>query len=29
MFSRFVNPHVVKQLMERGGLEGEGRSRAR
>jgi len=27
MFSRFVNPHVVKQLMERGGLEGEGRSR--
>jgi adenylate cyclase len=27
MFSRFVNPHVVKQLMERGGLEGEGRTR--
>ncbi len=27
MFSRFVNPHVVRQLMERGGLEGEGRSR--
>jgi adenylate cyclase len=27
MFSRFVNPHVVRQLMERGGLEGEGRTR--
>ena len=27
MFSRFVNPHVVKQLVERGGLEGEGRTR--
>jgi adenylate cyclase len=27
MFSRFVNPYVVRQLMERGGLEGEGRTR--
>jgi len=27
MFSRFVNPHVVRQLMERGGLEGAGRTR--
>ena len=27
MFSRFVNPHVVRQLMERGGLEGAGKSR--
>lgn len=27
MFSRFVNPHVVRQLMEHGGLEGEGRTR--
>ncbi len=27
MFSRFVNPHVVRELLERGGLEGEGRSR--
>ena len=27
MFSRFVNPHVVKQLMERGGLEGAGKTR--
>jgi adenylate cyclase len=27
MFSRFVNPHVVKQLMERGGIEGAGQSR--
>lgn len=27
MFSRFVNPHVVRQLMERGGLEGGGRTR--
>src|SRR2546430_10336573 len=25
-FSRFVNPHVVKQLLERGGLGGAGRS---
>ena len=27
-FSRFVNPHVVKQLVERGGLEGAGQTRA-
>ena len=27
MFSRFVNPYVVRKLLERGGLEGEGRSR--
>jgi adenylate cyclase len=27
LFSRFVNPHVVKQLLERGGLEGAGQSR--
>jgi adenylate cyclase len=27
MFSRFVNPYVVRQLMERGGLEGAGKSR--
>jgi adenylate cyclase len=27
MFSRFVNPHVVKQLIERGGIEGAGQSR--
>ncbi len=27
MFSRFVNPHVVKQLMESGGLQGAGQSR--
>lgn len=27
MFSRFVNPHVVRQLMERGGLEGAGKTR--
>jgi adenylate cyclase len=27
MFSRFVNPHVVRQLMERGGLEGTGQAR--
>jgi adenylate cyclase len=27
MFSRFVNPYVVRQLMERGGLEGGGRTR--
>ena len=27
MFSRFVNPHVVKQLIERGGLEGSGEAR--
>jgi len=26
-FSRFVNPHVVKQLVERGGLEGAGHTR--
>ncbi|HET7363798.1 MAG TPA: adenylate/guanylate cyclase domain-containing protein [Burkholderiales bacterium] len=26
-FSRFVNPHVVKQLVERGGLEGAGQAR--
>jgi len=26
-FSRFVNPHVVKQLIERGGLEGAGQTR--
>jgi adenylate cyclase len=26
-FSRFVNPHVVKQLVERGGLEGAGQTR--
>ena len=27
LFSRFVNPHVVKQLIERGGIEGAGQSR--
>ena len=27
MFSRFVNPHVVKQLVERGGIEGAGQAR--
>ncbi len=27
LFSRFVNPHVVKQLVERGGLEGAGQTR--
>jgi len=27
MFSRFVNPYVVSKLLERGGLEGEGRTR--
>jgi adenylate cyclase len=27
MFSRFVNPHVVRQLMERGGLQGAGQTR--
>ena len=27
MFSRFVNPHVVKQLLERGGIEGAGQTR--
>jgi adenylate cyclase len=26
-FSRFVNPHVVTQLLERGGLEGAGQTR--
>jgi adenylate cyclase len=26
-FSRFVNPEVVKQLMERGGIEGAGQTR--
>jgi adenylate cyclase len=26
-FSRFVNPHVVRQLVERGGLEGAGEAR--
>jgi len=26
-FSRFVNPHVVRQLIERGGLEGAGQTR--
>jgi adenylate cyclase len=26
-FSRFVNPHVVKQLLERGGLVGAGQTR--
>jgi adenylate cyclase len=26
-FSRFVNPHVVQQLMERGGIEGVGQTR--
>jgi len=26
-FSRFVNPYVVKQLVERGGLEGAGQTR--
>jgi len=26
-FSRFVNPHVVKQLIERGGIEGSGQTR--
>ncbi len=27
MFSRFVNPHVVRQLLERGGLQGAGQTR--
>jgi adenylate cyclase len=27
LFSRFVNPHVVQQLLERGGLEGAGQTR--
>jgi adenylate cyclase len=27
MFSRFVNPYVVRHLIERGGLEGGGRTR--
>ncbi len=27
MFSRFVNPYVVSKLLERGGLEGAGRTR--
>jgi adenylate cyclase len=27
MFSRFVNPYVVRKLLEHGGLEGEGRTR--
>jgi adenylate cyclase len=27
MFSRFVNPHVVAQLVERGGIEGGGQTR--
>ena len=27
MFSRFVNPEVVKQLIERGGLQGAGQTR--
>jgi adenylate cyclase len=27
LFSRFVNPHVVKQLVERGGIEGAGQAR--
>jgi len=27
LFSRFVNPHVVKQLLEHGGLEGAGQTR--
>jgi adenylate cyclase len=27
LFSRFVNPHVVRQLLERGGLEGAGQTR--
>jgi adenylate cyclase len=26
-FSRFLNPHVVRQLVERGGMEGEGQTR--
>src|SRR5258705_2180598 len=26
-FSRFVNPHVVKELLERGGIEGAGQTR--
>src|SRR5258705_5511502 len=26
-FSRFVNPHIVKQLVERGGIEGGGQTR--
>jgi adenylate cyclase len=26
-FSRFVNPYVVRKLLEQGGLEGEGRTR--
>ena len=27
LFSRFVNPHVVRQLIERGGIEGAGQTR--
>ncbi len=27
MFSRFVNPYVVRELLERGGLEGAGQTR--
>jgi adenylate cyclase len=27
LFSRFVNPHVVQQLIERGGIEGAGQTR--
>jgi len=27
LFSRFVNPHVVKQLLEHGGLQGAGQTR--
>jgi len=27
LFSRFVNPHVVKQLVEAGGIQGAGQSR--
>jgi len=27
LFSRFVNPHVVRQLVERGGIEGAGQTR--
>ena len=28
MFSRFVNPHVVKQLLDRGGIESAGSARS-